>query len=334
MPDTPLLTDPLLLQGLVNEMEPPEEFLGLSSLGTGEDYPYPTFSEEIVTSTREVAALNVPNSEAQIVGMLGVGEMSGKFMYARMKKLFEGTLLKWLRTPGDYARQRADAKISEEMADLVLRIDRLKEWIFWQIMTTGKLIIPINGVEITLDWQLPSNHKPTASTPWTTDGDSDGWYDADIISDLKVWRQRVIDDSNTVPTEIWVNSLSLDVLYKNKWLKEIWTDRMKEQILNQGFVSGILGYTWRTYDLTYVDHTGASKAYLPEGKLVLRNPADLIRLYNGPSPDAEAPDNTYGRFSKAWYSKDPSGYTGLVEDTFFMHLKRPKQLLCATLYTP
>lgn len=342
MPDTPLLTDPLLYNELVNEMEPPEQFEGIALVGTPEDYPFPTFAGEIEYSTRQVAGMNAPNAEAQIVSMLGFGEFSGKFMYARLKKVFEGTLLKWLRTPGDFARQKADAIITKETADLTLRIDRLKEFIIWKILTTGTLTFTVGGVDIVLNWQMPGGHKPTAGTPWNEDvdgpiigdTDADGYFDADIITDLKVWRQLSLDASNVTPDEIWINSLSLDVLYKNRYLKDLWTDRMKEELINKGYLSGVLGFKWKTYDLTYQDHTGASQAYIPEGKLLMFNRSGLIEAYNGPSPDTEAPDNTYGRFGKAWHSKDPSGYTGLVEDTFMFHLKRPKQIVCATIYTP
>lgn len=335
--DTPLLTDPLLLNELINEFQPPEDFLGLRLLGSMENYPFPTFEAEIEHNVRNVASLNVPNAEANLVGMLGYGSMSGKFMYARLKKNFPGTLLKWLREPGTpFARQSADQLITKEMMDLFMRIQRLKEYIFWKIMTTGAFTANIAGVEVTLNWGLPNSHKPTASVPWNQDsvGGADGYYDADIISDLTAWEQVVLDDSYVKPNTILVNSLTLDVLYKNKYLKDLWTDRMKEEILNKGYLSGVRGYNWRVYDLTYQNSAGASVAYVPEGKVLLYNDQGIIEGYNGPSPDAEAPQNTFGRFAKAWFSKDPSGWTGLQEDTFFIHLRRPKQLLVATAYTP
>ena len=70
MPELSLF-EPRTLPRVVNEFEAPEEFLGLTIVGTPVPEPQPTWEYDIIRAARGASLLhNSPNAEAQIVDQL------------------------------------------------------------------------------------------------------------------------------------------------------------------------------------------------------------------------------------------------------------------------
>src|SRR3954462_11027723 len=117
MPQISLL-QPTILNGFIRERPFPQNLLGLSLMGGPTGYPWPYWSYDIIRGTNRMSKPNVPNSEAQLRAMQGLGHVTGSFLYMRDKKQFTPTTLYWLRQPGELARGNAEAMVSREIAEL------------------------------------------------------------------------------------------------------------------------------------------------------------------------------------------------------------------------
>lgn len=324
MPEITLL-QPDVLRGVVEELEFPDTFRGLQLMGAPEPFPFPTAEWDVVASSREIAEPNVPNVEAKIVPHLGVGKRTASMIYLREKKVFRYTTLHWLRQPGTQNTRRAEQAVMREIEDLDRRFNAFAEFTIWQ-MLSGTLTLNYYDVKATVDYLLAATHKPTVATPWSTVAT------ATVIGDVLGWKALIqADGAGATANRAFVNSTTLQYVADNANIQTIFSDRMKDQYLSTGSITGLLGLDWEVYDAVYVDSAGTPQKYIPDNRVVLMatGPNTPFYLMEGPTADHEAPDGHIGKFAKSWIEPDPSNRQYLEEWHFLPVLERPDQVVYA-----
>lgn len=323
MPEITLL-QPEILNGVLQDLEYPDSFAGVRMLGEAEASPWPIARWDIEYTSRAIAEPNVPNTEANIVPTLGVGQRTASFVYLREKKVFKPTTLYWLRAPGTMATKRAERAVMREIRDLDRRFMAFAEFMTWQ-MFAGKLDINYPKVQASVDYEIPATHKPTVTTAWSNAG-------ADILGNVIGWKRLISEDgAAAVAREIWMNGKTFEYIGKNTAIRGLFSDRLRDQYLGAGEVLGLLGLRWLTYDAMYVNSAGNSVKYLPDNRVFLYadNPERPFYMLEGPSADHEAPSGTVGKFAKSWMVPDPSNRQYLEEWHLLPVLERPAQVLYA-----
>jgi len=323
MPDISLLA-PKVLNGVIEELQFPDTFLGLSLIGTPEDNPFPVAEWDVIGTSRAMAQPGVPNTEAKIVSRLGVGKRTASFLYLREKKIFKPTTLHWLREPGTLATKNAERAVMREIQDLDRRFAAFAEWTIWQ-MLSGVLSLNYADVIAEVDYALALSHTPVVAEPWSDAGA------ADVIGDIFAWKLLISEDgAGGSPRLIVLNSTTMNDVVQNESIHTFFSDRMKDSYLTTQTVPGLLGLEWRVYDSVYDSGSGAEK-YVPDGVAILiaDNPERPFFLMQGPSADHSAPTGHVGRFAKSWLEEDPSARQYLEEWHFLPILERPDQIVYA-----
>ena len=344
MPDISLF-QPSVLLGLVEKFTAPESLMMLSRIDKT-PHPFPTANWEVIRGSRAIARPNVPNSEAHIVPRLGRESLSASFVYLREKKVFEPTTLHWIKTPGTIAQINAERAVTREVNDLNTRFDNFAEYLIWQ-MFTGTIAVAENGdaPAVNVDYKILPSHKPNAGTSWASA------TPAQIIADIRAWKNLVSKDGRVEATEAYLSSKTMNYIFdafatvgaSNFPAATLLSDRMKDQYYTQGTLPNFMGINWITQDAVY-DASGAAYTstptnpgdetrFLADNKVVFGNlsanrPFEMII---GPTADDEAPEGYTGKFAKTWKEKDPSARQVLLEWNFLPVLTRPEQVVYASV---
>ena len=321
MPDLEILKQ-TVLTGIIQKFVAPPENIG-RSLFSVVSHPETVAEWDVIKGSRQRGAPTLPNREGKLVNPLGVGKRSASFIYFREKKAFEPTTLRWLRTPGELARANAEAAVRREVTDLNQRLERLVESYCWDALK-GTITINETDVKATVDMGFDSSHKPTAGTLWSDT------LNADIIGDVKAWKKILVEDSGYPATDVYANSTTMEYAYQNDGLRELWTDKRKDQYFEDGEVTGLLGLNWHTFDGAYEDTSLTTVSYIPDGYIIMLSGASRpFELIEGPSADHDAPNGHTGKFSKSWIDRDPSAQFVLLEYHFLPIVKYVDQVIYA-----
>lgn len=324
MPDLEILKQ-TVLTGIIQKFVAPPENVG-RGLFTVVTNPATVAEWDVIKGSRQRGAPTLPNREGKLVNPLGVGKRTASFIYYREKKAFEPTTLRWLRTPGELARVNAEAAVRREITDLNNRLERLIESYCWDALK-GTITINEPDVKATVSMGFDGSHKPTAATLWTD------LLNSDIHGDVKAWKKILVEDSGYPATNVFANSNTMEYVYKNDGLRELWTDKRKDQYYEQGEVTGLLGLNWMTFDGAYENTSSVTVNYIPDGYIIMTaSNGRPFELMEGPSADHDAPTSHTGKFSKSWIERDPSAQFVLIEYHFLPIIKYVDQVIYAQVY--
>lgn len=329
MPDISLL-EPMVLRGVVEKFTAPENLLMLGRLNQT-PWPFPSATWDVIRGSRMVAKPNVPNSEAHIVARLGRSQESAAFVYLREKKVFEPTTLHWLRTPGQIAATNAEKAVLREVSDLNQRFDNFAEFCIWSALK-GLLTLDFPDVQASIDYKLPTSHKPHPGTSWAAATPSQ------IVADIRAWKRLISRDGRVPAKEAFATELTLAYIFDAFATTgtattfmggSLLSDRMKDQYFNQGTLPGFMGLNWTPVETVYDDDSGVSTLFIPDKALFIGNYTDQtpIEMLIGPTADDEAPDNYTGKFAKTWKDHDPSARQYLLEWNLLPIVTRPEQMV-------
>ena len=331
MPEIALL-EPRVLNGVIQEFEGPEELRGRALMGEPERDINPTWEYDIDRPSRgALTTFNSPNGEARILDQMKVGHIQGGYAYIRDKKTFTPTAMRWLRAPGENTANAANAErtVLRELNDMRqqhMRGEEISIWSMLQGMWTYDLI---SGGSVTVDYQIPSAHTPSAlsgNARWGQSSDNP-------IGNIQGWKRVVVRESGFPIVNAMMNSVTMDLFNRLPEVKDQLSDRQKDNYTREGVVPRFFGIDWIEYDGGYVNSNDAYAPYIPDNKIIFFAPggSPAWGMKYGPSADDEAPSGHTGPFVKTWSDKDPSGRQVLMEINFMPVLYKPTQLLIATV---
>lgn len=330
--DVPIpLLDPVVLTGLVAKFSAPAQLTMLNRVNQVPQ-PAPQVSWDIIKGSRNVAHLNGPNSEADVVDKLGRSSQTATVASIREKKTFEATTLRWLRSPGSLHVARAEEAIMREVQDLNQRFDFKAEQLLLSAMT-GTLSDTIKGASFTVNYGFRSDHViASPTTAWSTA------TAIDIVRDLRSWKRLVIRHGQVPPRDTFCNEFTMTEIVNKFTLTSsggaggitgLMSDRMKDEYYQSGMMRGFMDLTWNVVETVYADDSGNLKNFIGDNALYLGNYTDQrpIELYVGPNPDHDAPDGFAGKFAKTFKQPDPSGLQYLLDWNIIPAITRPEQML-------
>lgn len=153
-----------------------------------------------------------------------------------------------------------------------------------QAITTGIIAMTANGQTFAFDYQVPAEHKKTVDTSWSDKTNSDP------CEDIRLGKERILDDTGTIITRAVCNSVTLRNLRNNEKIKkEIF-------VLTQGvgaisdtkvidYLSDMLPDGIAVNDKRYVDENGNVQKYIPDDVFVLLPSHTLGKTWFGTTPE-------------------------------------------------
>jgi Phage major capsid protein E len=158
---------------------------------------------------------------------------------------------------------------------LMMRNERLTEWMRWQVLTTGTLTITlVGGNQIFIDYGIPALNKATVTTLWSDTTNSDP------IADIKAWSARLASASGYYGLHLHMSSDTYDLMVQNAKIKALLTATNRSLLIpRQDDILTLLrdGTTITLYDNGYrADTVGTARGvpdsltrFLPKGKVLM-----------------------------------------------------------------
>ena len=175
-------------------------------------------------------------------------------------------------------------KIFDDKLTLVEGAQAQAERMRMQVLSTGMIAITANGAPLDYDYQMKSEHKGSALTPWSDT------VNAVPLVDLQNWMDTVEDNTGVRPTRAIMRRKTWSYLLRNKSIKMdmnvlsgqniILTDSMLDQYL----VSKI-GLKVQVYNKKFMDEAGAQKDFYPDDTVTLIPEGGLGNTYFGTTPE-------------------------------------------------
>ena len=151
-------------------------------------------------------------------------------------------------------------------------------------LTTGAIAITANGQAYNYDYGMPSDHKSTVTTSWST-------TTSDPIEDMRVAMDKIEDDTGIRPTRGVCTRKTWGYLRKNeKIIKSIF-------VLSNGQVSALsdarlsqylmdeLGLELIVYGKRYKNDAGTATQFVPDDTVVLFPAGNLGTTWFGTTPE-------------------------------------------------
>lgn len=192
--------------------------------------------------------------------------------------------------------QREKKILAQDLTDMLAAIARREEWMFRQILLTGKLEIFTYTNEgrnkkstMHADFNFTNNYAPAAGKEWDQSG-ADIQYDMEKIYDL------IYTGMGTVEKIIMAHDVWTAMRNNEKFMKTMDYDKAKMSEINTKYKGKGLRYVGINSDGvemyassgTFIDDDGATKLSIPSGKLIA-GAGDIIKEIYGPVTQVEEP---------------------------------------------
>lgn len=259
------IVDPQELQGYVRSLQFPQfevfdRFLPDVEI---DDLEY-RFNKGAL-SDQDVAQFRTFDTEAGIATRPGVARVSGELPpISRKIRLGEEDRLRLrsLLSGGDRTGQVrqifADAK--NMVRAVTGRIAQAKG----QALYDGKVVINENGMQATVDFEIPGTHRVAAGTAWSNPA-------ADIISDLAAWRKTYLDTNGVPPAVALTSTAVLGNMLKNTIIRAMGGAAVGQPFLRRTYLDQIIldfGLPPLLIDDTVIKVNGVATRVIPQDRLV------------------------------------------------------------------
>lgn len=188
--EIPLLRLEVLQRFVTKFTSPPE--LVLQNLFSSSPSPSSTIKWESQIGARGLTPFVPPGAPAPKTAPLGIAEHMAEAAYWKEKMAFDEEFINNLRAPGTEATHlSAAARLARELAGLVNRANRRREWMFAKMLFSGTFsYYATSGYKAAVDYGIPSSHQVTlgADYRWSTG------TQANIINDIIDGKKLISDD--------------------------------------------------------------------------------------------------------------------------------------------
>lgn len=207
-----------VLQNFVTTfMSPPN--LVLQNIFPTSDSPSSTIKWESKRGGRGMTPFVPPGAPAPQTAPFGFAQHQAEAAYWKEKMPFDEEFLNNLRKPGTEVEHRtAKETLAEELAGLVNRSNRRKEWMFAQMLTGGGFTYSVKeGYQIAVDYQIPSGNRVTLASAayWDTGGSKN------IIGDIRDAKKKVANECGGQIDTAMFNSDVLAMLADDTTIRQL-----------------------------------------------------------------------------------------------------------------
>lgn len=326
----------------VEQMHTPSTFLLNTFFAASETFPTKTVDVDIVKGGRKLAPFVSPRVKGKAVERDGF--ISSNITPAYIKPKMETNAEQLLkRSPGQnpYATQtpgeRAAIQLGKDLSSLHDQITRREEWMAASALSTGKVIVKGDGVDMEVNFQMPTEHNITSLT------DKWGTATADPIGNLRTWARQVMKKSGRRPTHAVLSGAAQDAFMRSEQVHKLLNTRridmgminpqnMPEGVVYLGYLNdpGIDLYAYMEWALN--PETDELEPMIAEGQILMgSNQAQNKRLY-GAIQDVQAIETGMveaARFPKTWEEQDPSARWLMLQSAPLPALLEPDAFLTA-----
>lgn len=276
------------------------------------------------------------NFKTEMVGLQPLGGAIGTGEFERLQ-------LEKLRQAGGSDAAMAEA-IYNDIERGVLGVHNRVEVARGQLLSTGRVLINENGVNLEADYGVPDEHFVNPDVEWTNTEDSTP------IDDLLEWVETYADSFGQVPGGILVSTRTKALLRKNQqlwgYINPTAVNGGPRRVTNSDISSALAEFDLPPLLATYDQKDRSGNRIIPEGKVIFvpQNPADLGNTYWGITQTAR--DLINAKQTDMSFSDAP-GIVGVVYTTGFPALQEvfidavslpvlnnPKALFVADINTP
>lgn len=213
----------------------------------------------------DVAQFRAWDTPAPMTGRQGFSRISGELApISRQIPLSEEEFLRLREIQGGSTEAMVNA-IFDDAQRMIRAVQARIELARGEILTTGKITLNENGLNLVADFSMPGSHKPTAGTVWSNAA-------APMLTDLLTWMELYVDDAGTEPAVILMPRQVLGYAYLNTEMRQAAAasgttpTRLNNETVDAIFAANGLPPV-RLYD-TKVRVNGASTRVLPANKIL------------------------------------------------------------------
>jgi hypothetical protein len=175
--------------------------------------------------------------------------------------------------------------IYDDITNLVNGAMVQPERMIMQLLSTGKISITANRLAYDYDYKMSAAHKETltAGAVWSS-------VDSDPINDIRVWQDKVEDDTGVRPTNAICTRKTWNYLLANKRIRLdmnpaggqniILTDSMLKQ-----YLQAKLGVNIAVYNKKFMTEDKTAKLFFPDDYFTLIPDGALGSTYFGTTPE-------------------------------------------------
>lgn len=326
------------LMGIMMTMKRPRTFLRDTFFTGIKEFATKAVDIDIKVGTRKLAAYVSPLAEGKVVEGQGYRTDSFTPPYVKEKvtikpqDLFEREAGATIYAGGDSPAARAARELGEKLGDLEDRFTRLEEFQCAQALDTGIVTCVGEGINATVDFQMPAAHKITLSgTDLFTDAASKP--DEFLIDTCAMIAQAsgLAPDRAIIGLDAW-KAFSSNAAIKEKLNnRRIITGQINPQNLPNGvtylgtFSDAGVDLDMYAYQEWYVDPaTSTEKPMVPVDKLWLGSTRARNKKLYGAIQDLKAGGlAAMARFPKSWEQEDPSVRWLMLQSAPLMGLLEP-----------
>lgn len=152
-----------------------------------------------------------------------------------------------------------------------------------QLLSTGTIVMANNGQEYNYDYNLPSTHKVTPTTAWSS-------AQADPIGDITAWQDTIENEGYGRPTRAITSRAVLRNLMKNENIKNaVYVFSQGKVALNEtalrNYIADQTGVTIEVYEKKYKNLEGTMTRFIPEDLFILIPDGNLGETVFGTTPE-------------------------------------------------
>lgn len=176
-------------------------------------------------------------------------------------------------------------RIYDDVTNLVNGANVQPERMIMQLLSTGKIAITANGLELDYDYGLLADHKEVLAT-------GEKWSESTStpVQDIESWMTKVQQDSGVRPNRAIVNSVTMSYLVNHlsirKDVNPLGGDNIiftQKDVIN--YFKNKLDLSIAVYDKVYVDETGTTNKFFPDGVFTLIPQGTLGSTWYGTTPE-------------------------------------------------
>lgn len=335
----------------VEQMKRPFTFLRDTFFPAAPPVETETVDVDIVKGKRRMAPFCSPLSEGKLVENMGYSTSTIKPGYIKPFKITTAAdLLKrapgqTLYSGGQTVEQRAQAKLGQDLAELMDMIDRREEWMAAKALDLGVITMKIKGETadktVVVDFLMPATHKITLTT-------TDLWSDttnSDPVTKLQTWASLIRQDSGINPTDVVMGTDAATAFIKHPLVQKYMDMRAVDMgEINPRQLPNGVSYVGRlkapgltvdiwTYEEWYIDEaTGIESPMVPAKKVWMGSTKTANRTLYAVIQDMEAIEEgsaAVSRFPKSWVPKNPSARHLMVQSAPLVAMLQPDAFVSA-----
>ena len=207
-----------VLQNFITSFISPPNFVLMNLFGSSNS-PSDNIKWESHRGGRGMTPFVAPGDVAPQTAPFGMASHSAKVAYWKEKTYYDEEFLNNLRKPGTEAQYHdAQSRLAKDLAALVNRSNRRKEWMFAKMLFEGSFTYTDRtGIKISVDYDLPSSHEVTLAT-------ADKWQSGnsrDIMNDVIDGKIIINDDTGAFVTHAICNSTVFKYMVQDPTLQTL-----------------------------------------------------------------------------------------------------------------